>query len=372
MGGHHLQATETGSTIAAAVTRQEPVLAWPLSVAPMMDRTDRHFRAFMRRITGETLLYTEMVTTGAVLHGDRERILGFSVEERPLALQLGGDDPAALAECAALGEALGFDEVNLNVGCPSDRVQKGRFGVCLMKEPRRVAAATAAMLAAVRIPVTVKHRIGVDHLDRFEDLARFVAIVAETGVERFTVHARKAWLRGLSPKENRTVPPLRYHEVYRLKERFPRLTIEINGGIRSLDAAAEHLNHVDGVMIGRAAYEDPFLFATADQAFYGRSGLPPSRHEVIEGMIPYTERWLSQGVYLSRISRHLLTLFNGRPGARGWRRTLSEKAHLPGAGVEVIREALAGVPEGVLDERPEVGVKQGGRHGKAVARVGGK
>ena len=233
----------------------------------MMDRTDRHFRFFLRRITRHTLLYTEMVTTGAVIHGDRERLLGFDLREKPVALQLGGDDPRALAECARIGEGFGYDEINLNVGCPSDRVQKGRIGACLMAEPERVADGVEAMRAAVSIPVTVKHRIGIDHLDRYEDMARFVTTVAAAGSDRFTVHARIAWLQGLSPKENRDIPPLRYDDVYRLKREHPDLSIEINGGVRSLDGVEEHLREVDAVMIGRAACDDPYLFAEADRRF---------------------------------------------------------------------------------------------------------
>ncbi len=323
----------------------------------MMDWTDRHYRVFMRGITKRTLLYTEMVTTNAALHGDRERILGFSEVEKPLALQLGGDDPAALAACARLAEAWGYDEVNLNVGCPSDRVQNGNFGACLMAQPERVAACVAAMREAVNIPVTVKHRIGVDALDRYEDMANFVRVVSEAGADRFTVHARKAWLRGLSPKENRTVPPLRYEEVGRLKREFPHLTIEINGGFRDLDAVRAQLGRVDGVMIGRAAYENPFLFATVDGDFYGETAPPPTRREVVEGLLPYLEGELSQGTHLNRITRHVLGLFAHQPGARAWKRHLSENAHLPGAGVGVVMEAVRRVPDEVLDARPvgEVG-----------------
>lgn len=329
----------------------------PLSVAPMMDRTDRHCRAFLRRITRRTLLYTEMITTGAVLHGDREHLLGFSPEERPLALQLGGDDPAELARAAEIAAARGYDEVNLNVGCPSDRVQKGRFGACLMAEPERVAAGVAAMRAAVDLPVTVKHRIGIDHADRYEDMLRFVTVVARAGCDRFSVHARKAWLSGLSPKENRTVPPLRWEEVYRLKRELPHLAIEINGGILDLAAARQHLAAgVDAVMIGRAAYDDPYLLATADRDLFGDAAPPPTRREAIESFLPYVEARLAQGDPLKRLARHLLGLFAGRPGARAWKRHLAEHAHLPGAGPEVLLAAMAKVPAEVLDERPgEVG-----------------
>lgn len=325
---------------------------YPLSVAPMMDRTDRHFRFLLRQLTRETLLYTEMVTTGALLHGDRGRHLDFDAEERPLALQLGGDDPRELRACARLAADRGYDEVNLNVGCPSERVRKGNFGVCLMAEPRRVADAVAAMRGAVSLPVSVKHRIGFDELDRYEDMARFVDTVAAAGCDRFTVHARKAWLSGLNPKENRTVPPLRYREVHRLKRDFPDLLVEINGGVRSLAEVREHLAHVDGVMMGRAAYENPFLLAAADRELFGAEAIPPSRRVVVEALLPYVERRLREGIPLKHLTRHLLHLFSGRPGARSWRRVLSERSHLDGAGLEVITEALVGIPDEVLDERP--------------------
>ncbi len=326
----------------------------PLSIAPMMDRTDRHFRFFFRQISRRSLLYTEMITTGAVLRGDRQRFLGFSPEEKPLALQLGGDDPADLAACARIAEDLGYDEVNLNVGCPSDRVQKGSFGARLMAEPDRVAAAVDAMRKAVSLPVTVKHRVGIDDLDRYEDMARFVEIVAEAGCHRFSVHARKAWLQGLSPKENRTVPPLRYEDVYRLKRDFPHLEVEINGGIRTLEQVREHLQRVDGVMVGRGAYEEPFAWAAADQEIFRQEALPPSRREVVEALLSYAETWCGQGLSLHRISRHVLGLFAHQPGARAWKRHLSEQAHLPGAGPEILEAAMVKVPAAVLDARPEV------------------
>ncbi|HEX2252348.1 MAG TPA: tRNA dihydrouridine(20/20a) synthase DusA [Thermoanaerobaculia bacterium] len=320
----------------------------------MMDRTDRHFRALLRRITRRTLLYSEMITAGAVLHGDRDHLLGHAPEERPLALQLGGDDPAELAACARIAEAWGYDEVNLNVGCPSDRVQKGRFGACLMAEPERVAAAVAAMRGACALPVTVKHRIGIDELDRYEDMERFVAVVAAAGCDRFSVHARKAWLSGLSPKENRSVPPLRYAEVYRLKREHPELAIEINGGVADLAAAAEHLDHVDAVMIGRAAYDDPYLFATADARFFADPAPPPTRREVAEGLIDYAAGQVARGALLKHVARHALGLFAGRPGARAWKRHLAENAHREGAGAEVLRQAMEKVPAHVLAERPAV------------------
>lgn len=324
----------------------------PLSVAPMMERTDRHFRWFVRRITRRALLYTEMVTTGAILRGeDPERFLAFHPEERPLALQLGGDDPAELAACARIAESMGYDEVNLNVGCPSERVQRGSFGVCLMAEPERVAGAVAAMRAAVALPVTVKHRIGFDEVDRYEDMLRFVDAVAGAGCDRFIVHARKAWLRGLSPRENRDVPPLRYEEVYRLKAERPGLAIEVNGGVRSLAQARAHLARVDGVMVGRAAYDDPFSLAPADRELSGSAEEAPTRRRVVEELLPYAEELVRRGEPVSRLTRHVLGLFAGRPGARAWRRHLSEQAHREGSGAEVLIEAAARVPAEVLDER---------------------
>ncbi len=306
----------------------------------MMDRTDRHFRVLMRQITRRTLLYTEMVTTGAILHGPREALLEFSHIEHPIAVQLGGDDPHALAECARIAEGRGYDEVNLNVGCPSDRVQSGRFGACLMADPERVAACVAAMKAVVRIPVTVKHRIGIDDRDRYEDMLRFVEVVAPAGCARFSIHARKAWLSGLSPKENRTVPPLRYSDVHRLKHEHPELTIEINGGIVSLEQMAEQLEHVDGVMIGRAVYDDPFLFSDVDGRFFGVRQRPRTRREVVEGMCEYAEAELARGTRLHHISRHMLGLFANQPGARAWRRYLSAHAVKPAAGTDVLRGGL--------------------------------
>jgi tRNA-dihydrouridine synthase A len=325
----------------------------PLSVAPMMDRTDRHFRALLRLLTRRTLLYTEMITAGAVLHGDRDHLLGFSAVERPLALQLGGDNPEELARCAAVAAERGYDEVNLNVGCPSERVQKGSFGACLMAEPGRVAAAVAAMRAATGLPVTVKHRIGVDDRDRYEDMLRFVAAVAEAGCDRFSVHARKAWLTGLDPRQNRTIPPLRYEEVYRLKAELPHLVVEINGGVLDLAAARGHLARgVDAVMIGRAAYDDPWLLAAADRDLFAAAEPPPTRRRVVEGLALYAEEQRSRGVPVKRVARHALGLFARRPGARAWKRHLAENAHRDEAGPEVFREAAAGVPAEVLDEVP--------------------
>ena len=311
-----------------------------LSVAPMMDWTDRHCRFFHRLLTRRALLYTEMITTGAILHGDRERVLAYSPEEHPIALQIGGEHARELADCTQIAEALGYDEVNLNVGCPSDRVQEGRFGACLMRHPEVVADGIAAMRDRVKIPVTVKHRMGVDELDRYEDVARFVEAVAATGCEVFIVHARKAWLQGLSPKQNREVPPLRYADVYRLKRDFPHLRVEINGGITTLDEALDHLDHVDGVMLGRSAYHDPFLLAAVDTRVFGDLSTVPTRAEVVESLLPYLERHLAQGGRVHHVTRHLLGLFHGQPGARRWRRHLSEQAHHPGADTEVLGEAL--------------------------------
>jgi tRNA-dihydrouridine synthase A len=324
---------------------------WPLSIAPMMDRTDRHFRWFMRGITRRTLLYTEMVTTGAVLHGDRDRLLGYAPEEHPIALQLGGDDPHDLARCAEIATAWGYDEIDLNVGCPSDRVQRGRFGACLMLEPGRVARCVEAMRASTPRPVTVKHRIGVDERDRYEDLLGFVDTVADAGTDRFVVHARKAWLSGLSPKENRTVPPLLHELVHRLKRERPDVVIEINGGIDNLKSIAGQLEHVDGVMVGRAAYERPYRLAAADRELFADPAPIPSRREVVERMLDYAEAQRRLDVHLGKITRHMLGLFAGQPGARAWRRVLSEDAHAPGAGPEVVERAISHLPADVLDRR---------------------
>lgn len=312
----------------------------PISVAPMMDRTDRHFRFFMRTMTRHALLYTEMVTTGAIIHGDRARLLVYDPAEHPVALQLGGDDPQDLATCARIAEDFGYDEINLNVGCPSDRVQRGNFGACLMKTPELVAECVAAMRAAVKIPVTVKHRIGVDELDRYEDMLRFVDTVAAAGVTRFSVHARKAWLSGLSPKENRTVPPLRYEDVYRLKRERPGLFVELNGGVVRWDHAEQHLEQVDAVMVGRAAYEDPYLFTEVDRRFFGSQAEPPSRREIVLCMCEYAEAWVRAGGKLHAVSRHLLPLWNGVRGTRAWKRHIAENAPREGADSRVLLEAL--------------------------------
>lgn len=316
-----------------------------VSVAPMMDWTDRHCRFFLRRLTRHALLYTEMVTTGAVLRGDRERLLAYDPAEHPLALQLGGSDPSELAQAARIAVEFGYDEVNLNVGCPSDRVQSGRFGACLMAEPVLVAACVAAMRATAELPITVKSRIGIDDHDSYGALVEFVGRVAEGGCQIFIVHARKAWLTGLSPRENREIPPLRYDIVHRLKRDFPHLVIIINGGLSDLDQIAEQLHHVDGAMIGRAAYENPYLLAEVDRRFLGSARSTPSRHRIIQDLLPYVECQLRRGTPLHCMTRHLLGLFQGVPGARAWRRYLSEHAHRPGAGTAVLETALRQVPE---------------------------
>ena len=310
------------------------------SVAPMMERTDRHCRYFMRLLTRRTLLYTEMVTTGAIVFGDKDRHLAFDLNEQPVALQLGGSDPAALAECAEIGAEYGYNEVNLNVGCPSDRVQNARFGACLMAAPKLVADCVRAMRDRVGIPITVKCRIGIDDQDDYDAFRTFVDRVAdEGGCETFVVHARKAILAGLSPKENREIPPLKYDYVYRLKDERPGLEVIINGGINSLDESVEHLQHVDGVMMGRAAYQNLSLLAHVDRLIFG--GEDPSTHisDTIESFMPYVERELAKGVRLNSLARHLIGLFQGVPGARAWRRYLAENAPRTGAGANVIREA---------------------------------
>ena len=314
-------------------------------IAPMMDWSDRHCRFFWRLLTRRARLYTEMVTTGALLHGDRARFLDFNPEEHPVALQLGGSDPAELARCAQLAESWGYDEVNLNCGCPSDRVQSGMFGACLMAEPQRVSDCVAAMRQACSIPVTVKHRIGIDEMESFEEMLDFVDRVAAGGCEVFIVHARKAWLQGLSPKENREIPPLHYDWVHRLKRERPQLTVVINGGITSVDACREQLAHVDGVMIGREAYHNPFMLAEVDGALFGDSAPPPTRSGVAAALLPYVRRELDAGTQLHHITRHVLGLYHGIPGARRFRRHLSEHAYQQGAGLSVLEDAIALVSE---------------------------
>lgn len=337
-----------------------------LSLAPMMELTDRHFRYLLRQITERTLLYTEMITAQAVMFGDQERLLGLHVGEGAVALQLGGADPQQLADAAKIGQQFGYTEINLNVGCPSDRVQSGSFGACLMAQPQLVAECVIAMREAVTVPVTVKHRIGIDQTDSYEFMRMFVTTVAGGGThghpadgpaaDAFMVHARKAWLSGLSPKENRTVPPLRYAEVYRLKQDLPHLTVELNGGVAGLKQVRQHLEYVDGVMVGRALYEDPLRFAGADSLIAEVVGEPAADtapaitpRQVVQRMLPYIEERMSSGAPLHAITRHMLGLFRGRPGGKAWRRALSQNVHLPAAGPQVVEAALGSVPDIVLD-----------------------
>lgn len=329
-----------------------------LSVAPMMECTDRHDRWFLRRITRRTLLYSEMVTTGAVLHGEREKLLGFDASEHPVALQLGGSEPAALAESARIAEDYGYDEVNLNVGCPSDRVQSARFGACLMAEPVLVADCVAAIRAAVSIPVTVKTRIGVDDRDSEAELLAFLDTVAAAGCQSFTLHARKAWLKGLSPKENREIPPLNYDRVFRVKQLRPHLEIVLNGGVQTLAEAEDHLAAgVDGVMLGRAAYHTPWMLAEADRRIFGESSPPPERKEVVAALMDYAAGLRAQGLPTKFLTRHIMGLCAGMPGARAWRRHLSEVGRHPEAGPEVIAEAFAKVG-GAVEARQPVETQQ--------------
>jgi tRNA-dihydrouridine synthase A len=317
---------------------------WRFCVAPMMDWTDRRCRAMHRQLTRHARLYTEMITTGAVIHGDRARLLAFDPAEHPVAVQLGGCDPRALADSARICADLGFDEVNLNVGCPSDRVQEGRFGACLMAEPRLVADCVAAMKAAVAVPVTVKCRIGIDDQDPEAPLSDFAAAVAAAGADALIVHARKAWLAGLSPRENREVPPLDYDRVFRLKAAYPHLPIVLNGGIATLEAAQEHLAAVDGVMMGRAAYQEPWRLLAVDPLLFGADAPAASAKAAAEAFLPYVARELERGTRLHAMTRHMLGLFHGVPGARAFRRHLATEAVKPGAGVAVLQEALALVP----------------------------
>ena len=307
----------------------------------MMDWTDRHCRFFHRLLTRRALIYTEMVTTGAVLHGDRDRLIGFDPAEQPVALQLGGSNPAALAECARIGADFGYREINLNVGCPSDRVQEGRFGACLMAEPALVGDCVAAMKASVAIPVTVKCRIGIDDQDPEQSLAAFTAAVTSAKVDALIVHARKAWLSGLSPRENRDIPPLDYDIVFRLKASHPDLSVVLNGGVATVEAAREHLAKIDGVMMGRAAYQEPWRLLAVDPLLFGEASPVASAKGAAQALIPYIERELSRGVRLHSITRHLHGLFQAVPGARAYRRHLATAAVKPGACAEVLAEALA-------------------------------
>lgn len=309
-------------------------------VAPMLDWTDRHERYLLRLISKQAILYTEMITTGALIHGDAKRYLQFNQEEQSVALQLGGSDPKDMALCAKMAEDAGYDEVNINVGCPSDRVQNGAFGACLMAEPELVADNVSAIQKAVNIPVTVKNRIGIDEMDEYQGLHNFLKIVSEAGCNTFIIHARKAWLKGLSPKQNRDVPPLNYQLVYQMKKEFPQLDIIINGGIKTLEQSEEHLKQVDGVMMGREVYHNPFIMAEVDERLYKDSEtVTVTRENVLEQYINYMQEQLAQGVYLKHMSRHLLGLFSGQPGAKAWRRHISENAYKNDAGIEVIRTA---------------------------------
>jgi len=310
-----------------------------VSVAPMMGYTDRHARYFLRLISRHVLLYTEMVTTGAVLHGDRKKLLRFHANELPLAIQLGGGNPSALRECSRIAEDAGFSEINLNVGCPSDRVQSGRIGACLMAEPGLVAESVHAMESAVEIPVTVKCRIGIDNMESYDEFNAFIETVAAAGCNTFIVHARKAWLKGLSPKQNREIPPLKYEYVYRLKQQHPQLNIIINGGIKTLEQVAEHLQCVDGVMLGREAYHNPYMLAQVDRQFFGENGVERSRSEIIDEFTAYVEQQLMSGERLHAITRHLHGLYKHSRGSNAWKRYLSEHTHKPGAGIDVIKAA---------------------------------
>ncbi len=315
-----------------------------IKISPMMDWTDRHCRYFMRLLSPSVRLYTEMITAAALRHGDAEKLLSFDPAEHPVALQVGGSDPELMAHAARLGAAKGYDEININVGCPSDRVQSGAFGACLMATPKLVADCVRRMRASVDVPVTVKTRIGIDDNDSAGFLRAFVDTVAGAGCDTFIVHARVAILEGLSPKENRTVPPLKYERVHALKEEHPELTIVLNGGLTTIDECAAHLERVDGVMIGRQAYQHPWFLTEVEALLGGRGAAPRSREAVVMEMLPYVERELAAGTELKHITRHMLGLFAGQPGARAWRRFLSEHAHRPGAGPEVLLDALAELP----------------------------
>ncbi|WP_341512011.1 tRNA dihydrouridine(20/20a) synthase DusA [Bradyrhizobium sp. ISRA442] len=316
-------------------------LRWRFAVAPMMDWTDRHCRVFHRHLTRRALLYTEMLTTGAVIHGDRERLLGFDAVEHPVALQLGGSDPRELALAARIGEDFGYDEINLNVGCPSDRVKDGRFGACLMAEPELVASCVDAMKRAVAVPVTVKCRIGIDDQDPEAALDTLARAVVAAGSDALIVHARKAWLNGLSPKENRDIPPLDYDRVYRLKRAMPDVRVVINGGIGGIDEVRAHLDHVDGAMLGRAAYQAPWRLLSVDPEIFGEAAPHATMQDALEAMMPYIEQQLARGTRLHAITRHFVGAFHAVPGARAFRRHLAEKGVKPGAGIDVLRDAIA-------------------------------
>ncbi len=314
------------------------------SVAPMLDWTDRHCRYFLRLVSKQALLYTEMVTTGAIIYGKGD-FLGFNEEEHPVSLQLGGSDPVHMAECAVRAETYGYDEVNINVGCPSDRVQNGRFGACLMAEPDIVASCIKAMREKVSIPVTVKCRIGIDDMDDYKDLTQFIQVVSDSGCESFIVHARKAWLQGLSPKQNREVPPLMYGRVYDLKKEFPHLNVSINGGVKTLDEVSEHLEHVDGVMVGREVYSNPYLLSDVDKRFFNNQHDPLDRESIVRVMIPYIDQHIANGGRTWHVARHMLGLFQGQPAGRVWRRYLSQNAVKQGAPSSVLEDALGVMAE---------------------------
>ncbi len=319
-----------------------PSLDRRFCIAPMLDCTDRHARYFLRLFSKHIFLYTEMITTQAILYGDRDYLLGFDETEHPLAVQLGGSDPTELAEVARICADFGYDEINLNVGCPSDRVQSGAFGACLMAQPERVAECVTAMKAAVELPVTVKHRTGIDDQDSWEQLLSFTQMQIDAGVDALIVHARKAWLSGLSPKQNRDVPPLQYDRVYELKQQFPDHDIILNGGIKTLDQCAMHLQQVDGVMLGREPYANPYLLASVDHEIFGeKAGSMPTREQILQRFYPYLQSQLDRGMPLTHIVRHIIGLYHGQPNGRLWRRHLSENAFKKGAGIEVIEQAVS-------------------------------
>ncbi|MEK7433873.1 MAG: tRNA dihydrouridine(20/20a) synthase DusA [Cyanobacteriota bacterium] len=323
---------------------------YPVSIAPMMDWTDRHYRFFMRQITKKTLLYTEMITMNAILNGNKNHLLDFSEIEKPLVIQLGGDNPQKLAECAKICEDWNYDEINLNIGCPSERVQNGNFGACLMTTPEVVAECVNEMKKNVKIPITIKNRIGIDEKDSYEDLYNFIKIVSEAGCEKFIVHARSAILKGLSPKENRTVPPLRYDYVYKIKKDFPNLIIEINGGIKTVEDIQNHLNYTDGVMIGREAYENPYVFSDFDKIFFDDDSKKLNRREIIENLIPYVDNLTNSQIKANKLLVHLVNLFNHKQGTKIWKRYLSENMHKKEATSNILKELLLKLPDFVLDE----------------------
>jgi tRNA-dihydrouridine synthase A len=338
------QQVENATEIGTSFEKSSKSIDRRISVAPMMDWTDRHCRYFLRMLSSRVRLYTEMITAAALAHGDRRYLLDFHPVEHPVALQLGGSDPKLMAAAAAHGAAAGYDEINVNVGCPSDRVQSGQFGACLMAAPDTVADCVRAMRAATDVPVTIKTRIGIDDQDSYEFLLRFVETAVTAGCETFVVHARKAILEGLSPKDNRRVPPLDYERIYRLKREHPALGIVLNGGVTSTREVLQHLEHVDGVMIGRQAYQDPWFLVEVEHAMGRGEQSATSRRAVVDRMRPYIEQQLAAGTELKHMTRHMLGLYSGRPGARAWRRTLSERSHRRGAGIEVLDEALARLP----------------------------